>query len=335
MKPVPAHAGRLSPWERLAFAVIFALMVAFVIVVTISAAHAREPAARQFGVGGSTPPGSGGEQHSPGQTAARPRTGRQSAARRSADGHAAGRTELAGWDSQLAIALRPVLRQQTGSLAVGVIDRSTGVTATYRAGLQVHTASIVKADILAALLLRHQQEGLALSRPDRAEATAMIEQSDDDAGTDLWNEVGAAAGVAAANTVLKLTHTIPAAAGHWGLTSTTVADQLRLLTDLVARSSPLAPASRAFELRLMERVAASQAWGVPAAASPGTEPAVKNGWLPDPQLWVINSIGVVHRDGQELLIAVMSDDQPSEAVGIQQVQQAAVAAAETVTGLAA
>ena len=339
MKRAPAHAGRLSPWERLAFAVIFALMVAFVIIVTVSAAHAREPAARQFGVGGSTPPGSSSERHSPGRMAARPRARPRSDARLIPHGRAragaAGASELASWDAQLANALRPVLQQQTGNLAVGVIDRSTGATALYRASLHVQAASIAKPDILAALLLQHQQDGIALSQEDKADAAAMIEQSDDDAAAAVSEGVGGADGVAAANAVLRLTHTIPGTADSWGLTSTTVADQLRLLTDLVAPSSPLTAASRRYELGLMEQVNADQAWGVPAAASPGTRPAVKNGWLPDPHLWVINSIGVVHRDGQELLIAVLSDDQPSEAAGIQQVQQAAVAAAEAVTGLPA
>jgi hypothetical protein len=43
MRPVaparPEHAGRLPLWERLTFAVVFALMVGFVVVVTIAVAH--------------------------------------------------------------------------------------------------------------------------------------------------------------------------------------------------------------------------------------------------------------------------------------------------------
>jgi len=44
MRPVtparPVHAGRLPLWERLTFAVVFVLMVLFVVVITISSAHA-------------------------------------------------------------------------------------------------------------------------------------------------------------------------------------------------------------------------------------------------------------------------------------------------------
>ena len=80
----------------------------------------------------------------------------------------------------------------------------------------------------------------------------------------------------------------------------------------------------------MKHVEPDQSWGVTAAATPGTSSAVKNGWLPDPQLWVINSIGVVHYEGQVLLVAVLSDDQPTEAGGIAQVEAAASSAAKAV-----
>jgi hypothetical protein len=35
----PVHAGRLPLWERLTFAVVFAMMVGLVVVITIAAAH--------------------------------------------------------------------------------------------------------------------------------------------------------------------------------------------------------------------------------------------------------------------------------------------------------
>jgi hypothetical protein len=232
----------------------------------------------------------------------------------------------------LAAALAPILAQHTGEFAVGVIDRTTGVQAIYHATERFHTASIVKADVLAALLLRHQRAGIDLSAEEVTLATQMIEDSDNDAATDLWTDVGAAYGMAQANVTLGLVHTTPGADYYWGLTTTTVADQLRLLEDLTSPHSPLDAASRSYELDLMEDVTPDQAWGVSTAATPGTPVAVKNGWLPDPELWVINSIGVVHHAGQELLLAVLSDDQPSEETGIAQVDALAAAAATAMTG---
>lgn len=112
----------------------------------------------------------------------------------------------------------------------------------------------------------------------------------------------------------------------WGLTSTTASDQLRLLSDLITSSSPLTAASRSYELRLMRHVESAQAWGASAAATPGTSPAVNTGLLPDPQLLVVNSIGVIPHAGHVLLVAVLSNDQPTEAGGIAQKEAIAVAA---------
>ena len=231
-------------------------------------------------------------------------------------------------DRELTAALARVLTEHTGNLAVGLVDRTTGLKAIYGGGRQFHTASIVKADILAALLVRHQAAGTPLSENEQELATLMIEESDNDAATDLWGDVGAADGIAEANAQLGLRHTTPGEDYYWGLTETTVADQLELLSDLTSSRSPLNAASRSYELSLMRHVEPDQAWGVTAAATPRTLAAVKNGWLPDPQLWVINSIGVIHHDGQVLLVAVLSDDQPTEAGGIAQAKAAAVAAAD-------
>jgi hypothetical protein len=79
----------------------------------------------------------------------------------------------------------------------------------------------------------------------------------------------------------------------------------------------------------MRAVTAGQNWGVTAAASPRTRPAMKNGWMPDGPagLWVINSIGVISHHGQRLLIAVLSSGQPSLHAGIRQIEAAAKIAA--------
>jgi Beta-lactamase enzyme family len=232
----------------------------------------------------------------------------------------------------LAAALGPILAHHTGDFAVGVIDRTTGARAFYHSAELFHTASIVKVDVLAALLLRHQHTGTDLSSYEVELAEQMIEESNNDAANDLWGDDGASYGMSVANATLGLTHTTPGADYYWGLTTTTVSDQLRLLEDLTSARSPLDAASRSFELGLMKDVTPDQAWGVSAAATPGTSFAVKEGWLPDPQLWVINSIGVIEHGNHRLLVAVLSKDQPSKAVGIAQVEAVAVAAVDAVTG---
>jgi hypothetical protein len=318
VKRAPSHAGRLPVWERLVFALALAVMVAFVVAVTVSATR----------LGSHAGPGTA-------RTAARPLAGRiQAIVAGGATGQRAKKaagSRRAQLDRRLAAALAPVLRGRPGRLAVGVIDTTTKAEAVYGASRHFHTASIVKADILAALLLRSQQQGTQLTDAESQLAVPMIENSDDADATDLWNLIGGGSAVAAANVTLGLSHTIMGPTGYWGLTSTTVVDQLRLLTDLTSDDSPLSVASRDYELGLMQNVQPGQQWGVSAAASPGTTYAIKDGWLPDPALWVVNSIGVVHHDGQRLLVVVLSNGQPTEADGIAADAAAAIAAARVIT----
>ena len=80
----------------------------------------------------------------------------------------------------------------------------------------------------------------------------------------------------------------------------------------------------------MRHVESEEAWGVTAAATPGTSPALKTGLLPDPQLLVVNSIGVIHHGGHLLLEAILSDGQPTQAIGVAQENALAVAAADEI-----
>jgi hypothetical protein len=317
VRHTPSHAGKLPPWERLVFATIFALMSAFVVAVTMSAVHRGNPASSRAAssASGRLQPVSAGGEHSP----ARPST-------------SAGAGSKGSLDQQLAVALRPLQSLGGGHVAVGVIDISSGARALFDPARSFPAASLEKADILAALLLEHQQAGTLVTRQQAALAVPMIENSSDEAATDLYQAVGGAAGMTSANAELGLTHTVIGPSGHGGLAAaTTVSDQLRLLADLTARTSVLSSASQDYELDLMADVQASQRWGVSAVATPGTSCAIKDGWLPDPALWVTNSMGVVDHDGQRLLIVVLADGQPTEATGIALVAGAAADAARVAT----
>jgi beta-lactamase class A len=228
-------------------------------------------------------------------------------------------------------ALAPLRRADHGHIAVAVDDLTTGLQAADGGSARFVTASIVKVDILATLLYQAQQDGQPLSGDEQELATTMIENSNNDAASDLYDDAGGATGIDAANRVLGLTETTVGTDGYWGLTTTTADDQIRLLRDVFTSSSPLSRSSRRYIRSLMSNVEADQRWGVPAAASPGTAYMVKNGWLPNPLRWEINSIGEVRRGGQRLLIAVLSDDNATEYGGIAVVQEAARAAARSAT----
>ncbi|GAB2734330.1 hypothetical protein GCM10010442_64730 [Kitasatospora kifunensis] len=188
-------------------------------------------------------------------------------------------------------------------------------------------------DILSALLLQAQDQGTPLTASQQSLATAMIENSDNDSATALWNEIGQDSGLNAANKRFGLTATSGGTDGYWGLTSTTADDQVRLLRQVFSSDSLLSSTSRSYLQGLLGQVESDQRWGVSAAAS-GSDYAVKNGWLPrsDTGLWVINSIGMVERNGHELLIAVVSDGNPDESSGISLVQSVAQAAAASLNG---
>ncbi|MFC5665407.1 serine hydrolase [Kitasatospora misakiensis] len=231
-------------------------------------------------------------------------------------------------------ALRSAVDGAGGTVSVAIADLGTGRSLTYGgSGHGFATASIVKVDILSALLLQAQDDGTRLTDSQRDLAATMIENSDNDAATALWDAIGGETGLNSANARFGLTSTEAGEGGYWGLTSSTADDQLRLLRQVFTGESLLTPVSRAYVQELLDQVEDDQRWGVGAAASNGGF-TVKNGWLPrdTDDLWVMNSIGRVERDGHELLIAVVSDGNPSEAEGTALVESVARSAAEALEG---
>jgi hypothetical protein len=211
--------------------------------------------------------------------------------------------------------------------ALAMVDKVTGQQVLYNESVPFETASIIKVDILATLLWQKQKAGTGLTGAERQTATAMITQSDNDAASDLWDEIGGETGLAAGDRAFGLTETDPGDDGYWGLTKTTAADQLRLLQMLTNDKGPLTAASRGYELGLMGSVEGDQRWGVPSAASDqATAVEVKNGWLSrsaDNGLWIVNTVGRIVEPDHEWLVVVLSNHHTSMNTGISLVQHAA------------
>lgn len=318
----PSHAGKLLGWERIVFGLVFALMGGFVVVVTLTAAHSQR---------GGLPPGTAVADSIP-RPASNPGGRVQAAAVGPlGTGRAARAGGRASLDAKLARALRPEEHGDPGHLAVGVIDLGTGAEALYGARLKFAVAGIMKADLLAALLLRHQRVGAPLSEAEAQLAVPVIESSNNGPATGLWQMLGSGPAMATANRELGLSDTTSGPAAKWGRSRTTVTDQLRLLADLTAATSPLTAQSQDYELGLLANAEPRQPWGVAAAASPGTGCAVQGGWRPDQALWVVNSIGVVDHAGHRLLLAILSDHHATKAAGIASISAAARAAARVMT----
>ncbi|MGW2328654.1 serine hydrolase [Streptomyces sp. NPDC001700] len=233
-------------------------------------------------------------------------------------------------------ALAPVTRDCDGEFAVALLDTRSGASASY-GNRAYDTASIVKVGILASLLLKAQDERRGLTAKERDAATVMIEHSDNKAATALWNVIGGADGLDAAQHRLGLTRTHGGRAGLWGLTRTTAADQLKLLRAVFGDGSALNADSQAYIRKLMGRIASGQDWGVSAAADAGAGTRLKNGWLPRSTtgLWDVNSIGQVTASGHTYLVAVLSDGSKNMNTGVALVEQAARAAVGAATELRA
>jgi hypothetical protein len=209
-------------------------------------------------------------------------------------------------------AVRGYLHSRIGDIAIGVENLRTDRTYLRNGGAEQDTASIIKVDILETLL--YQLHGKPIPGAELPTAVAMIEDSDNDDATALWDQDGGAPGVAAFDRRVGMRQTTPNVA--WGLTTTTVGDQLKLLDELLDKRALIDSAAQRFALGLMESVTSSQAWGVSGGVPSRMSVALKNGWLPFGDGWHVNSIGRIRGDGRWYLIAVMTSDDPSEAYGV-------------------
>jgi beta-lactamase class A len=230
-------------------------------------------------------------------------------------------------DALLADAVKKSVAVPSGAeMSASVLDVDSGESAAYGAEA-FDTASIVKVDILATLLLQAQDADRQLTATEKANATLMIENSDNTAATALWNAIGTADGLNTANKSFGLTETAGGDGALWGLTQTTSADQLTLLQQVFGDDSKLSETSQTYMQGLMSDIAVDQHWGVSAAAD-GSDWALKNGWLARSTtgLWDINSIGRVTADGHDYLVAVLSNGTTTKTKGISLVEAAAKAA---------
>ncbi|WP_338056795.1 serine hydrolase [Streptomyces sp. ZAF1911] len=222
-------------------------------------------------------------------------------------------------------AVREVLAGAEGNAAVAALDLSTGESVQVGAEHDFVTASIVKVDILATLLLQASDAGRSLTAQEQRQASVMIENSDNAAANALWDAIGGAEGLAKANLRLGLTETTPGPGVYWGLTQTTPADQLRLLQAVFGEDSVLSADARGYLRGLMGSVASDQDWGISAGLDDSGSVHLKNGWLARSEsgLWVVNSIGRVEAGGDTLLLAVLCDGQASQKAGISLVEDLA------------
>jgi hypothetical protein len=211
------------------------------------------------------------------------------------------------------------LRGRRGEIGLAAADAKLGLTCSLDAGAHFYAASVIKATIISAVLLKEGGVG-HLSARQHTLAWQMITESDNDAATALWNQAGIR-GMQRFLDRARMTHTV-LNDDAWGLTLITARDEVTLLKLLTSRGRVLSTPSRRYVLYLMAHVEAGQRWGVPAGAPGKVTVHVKNGWLPYPVQWNINSIGAFTGPGITYQIAMLTSDNPSMSYGIATIQGA-------------
>jgi hypothetical protein len=302
-----------------------AVFLAAVVITAILIQVSRHPAS------GARPAAAGGGASHP-LAAAVPPASKSAAASPSA---AAPATAPAPLPDPFGATTAAFLGGRSGTVLAAVYNLRTRQTWTTGGGSPQAEASIVKLDILETLLDQRARNGAALSASDSSLAQSMIEDSDNNSATDLWNAVGGGTGIGSFNSAAGLAQTTPSGCvvcpgfpwPGWGLTRTVPADQLALLREIVEPSTLLTPADRGYALGLMENVTPSQRWGVSGGVPSSVTVALKNGWLPlnDADTdWQVNSIGWVSGQGRDYLVAVLTTGNATEQYGI-----------DTISGLSA
>jgi hypothetical protein len=239
-----------------------------------------------------------------------------------------------GRHDPLGAAAASYVSSRAGVVLAAVYDLRTGQTWHLGQGQPQDEASVVKLDVLETLLAERDRSGTELSASDRTLAEQMIEDSDNDAATSLWYEVGAASSIRSFNSAAGLADTVPSSCVNcpgfpwpgWGLTTTIPGDQLALLRALVEPNSLLTSADRSYALSLMENVTPAQRWGVSGGVPAQATVALKNGWLPLNSAdndWQINSVGWISGSGRDYLMAVLTTGNPTEQYGIDTIDQLA------------
>ena len=145
-------------------------------------------------------------------------------------------------------AMTAFVAARAGEITAALYDVRTGRLFTLHPGLREDEASIAKVDILATLL--HER---GVGGAPAGEASAAIDESDNDAAQALWDDAGGDPSIAAFNAAAGMTQTVLDPKGVWGHDETTAVDQIRLLEALDAPNALLTTPAREYELGLDAR----------------------------------------------------------------------------------
>jgi hypothetical protein len=198
-----------------------------------------------------------------------------------------------------------------------VHDLRTGCHYELNPGLVLTTASVIKAQVLAGVLLGAQDEHRTLSPTESSQVELMMHFSHNRPPTsELYASIGGPAGLEALDARFAIPGTTHTA--RYGATLSTAADRTLLAEQLLIGGGPLDADHVAQAWATMTGTSVAQTWGITAGLPAGHEAALKNGFFPlAGRGWRLGSTGVVaDPDGGKYAVTVMTDGNPTETDGI-------------------
>lgn len=214
---------------------------------------------------------------------------------------------LAAWSPDVAAA-KAFIRTRSGRVSYRLVDETTGRQWGDDAWRRVRGASLLKTLLMATYLRRAGVRDRALTAKERAMLAPMIRRSENEPAGTLVTQLSAAelnrtARAAGMGTVAILQ--------PWGHTLTSARAQVSLfrhLPDLIP------PRHRAYAMRLLRTIVASQRWGIGQARPDGWTLYLKGGWGSGTGL-VDHQTALLVRGEQRLVLSIITTDNPDHERG--------------------
>jgi beta-lactamase class A len=201
-----------------------------------------------------------------------------------------------------------------GAVSFAVIDADGGLRGYDTEG-HYSSASASKVLLLAAELRRLRAEREPLDSSTRGLLEQMITYSDNDAAGGVYARVGDSGLEQVADRAGMRSFELDP--GFWGGAQLTAADLARFYWRLERN---LAGPNRDYAMGLLANISETQRWGIPSAAGAAWRVWFKGGWRPAGQEGTTGAVThqgalLVHRGGERLALAVLSNEAPGTGGG--------------------
>ena len=205
----------------------------------------------------------------------------------------------------LSSSLSTYANQLGDNLAMSVYLPAQNRFYNFHANEDFETASTIKVVILITLLSQAEAANRPLTSTEQSEATAMIENSDNDAAQAIYDEEGGNIGIANYMAAIGITD-MNLNLNGFGTTTTSPTTMIQILEDL-RTVSILTPSDCQYTLSLMSQIASDERMGIGDTAPAGATVQMKDGYgVEDDGLNVMVTIGSITYQGQTYDVAVFT-----------------------------